>query len=285
MKKANFFLTLILLAGLFMGCTPNTAATQAGGTSEGPAYLGQTPPGLEPQIFAPGIVSVENAMDFAASFSPDGQEFYFTRSPEGQTNALYETHVADGEWTAPAPVTFSTEFPAFEGHVTADNQILYFGWFRPAPDGITSTSDAGIWAVDRTSTGWSEPRYVGEGMFVSSDQLGQLYVTGFPGNSYPAVSKVNLVDGKFGSLERQFDGVHPAIAPDGSYLVYDNGDGYLTVRFWQSEGRWGSPKNLVAQGLPAEGSISSISPDGKYLFYTYQGDLYWVSTEIILNLK
>lgn len=285
MKRVNLFITLLLLSGFFISCVPNTTAPQAGESSESSAYLGQTPPGPEPQVFAPGIVSIENAMDFAGSFSPDGSEFYFTRRLDGQKNALFETHWSDGGWTAPAPVTFSSEYPAFEGHLTADNQILYFGWFRSAPDGITNTSDAGIWAVDRITEGWSAPRYVGEGMYVSSDRQGQLYVTNMPANSYPNISRVSLVDGKFGSFENQFSGVHPAIAPDGSYLVYDNGDGNLSVRFLLSDGRWSAPKSLVSQGLPAEGVIASISPDGKYLFYTYQGDLYWVSAEIISNLQ
>ena len=248
----------------------------------GSAYLGQTPPGLEPQVFAPGIVSTEGAIEFAASFSPDGKELYFTRRLDGQKNALYETHLINGVWTVPAPVSFSAEYPAFEPHVTADNQTLYFGWFRPAPAGITNTSDAGIWAVDRMTAGWSEARYVGEGMFVSSDQSGQVYVTN------PTVGNLNkatLTDGRFTKLEPIGTGIHPAIAPDGSYLVYDNGDGNFRVKFRLADGSWGAAKDLTTQGIPAAASIATISPDGKYLFYTYQGDLYWVSTEVITSLK
>ncbi len=249
------------------------------------AYLGQTPPGITPQVFAPGIVSVESAMDFAGTFSPDGAEFYFTRRFDGQKNAIYETHQADGVWTEPAPVSFSSEYPAFEAHVTTDNQILYFGWFRPPPAGATSAMDAGIWATDRTADGWSAPRYVGEGMFVSSDQSGQLYVTTFATSGAPSLSQVTLTDGRFTSWERIAAGVHPAIAPDGSYLVYDNGDGNLRVIFRLESGKWGTSKSLTAQGIPASAAIASISPDGKYLFYVDQQDLYWVSTELITSLK
>ena len=251
----------------------------------GSAYLGQTPPGLAPQVFAPGIVSLEGAIEFAASFSPDGRELYFTRRLDGQKNALYESHQVNGIWTEPAPVAFSAAYPAFEPHVTADNQTLYFGWFRPAPNGITSTADAGIWAVDRTNAGWSEARYVGEGMFVSSDQSGQIYVTSFATSGRPSLSKVTLTDGRFGSFEALHAGVHPAIAPDGSYLVYDDGDGNLAVRFLQADGSWSAPKSLARQDIPTAASITSISPDGKYLFYTYKNDLYWVSTEVIANLE
>jgi Tol biopolymer transport system component len=85
-------------------------------------------------------------------------------------------------------------------------------------------------------------------------------------------------------LEYISAGIHPAIAPDGSYLVYDNGDGNLRVRFRLADGKWGAAKDLTKQGLPASASIASISPDGKYLFFTNKGDLYWVSTELIKNL-
>jgi hypothetical protein len=55
--------------------------------------------------------------------------------------------------------------------------------------------------------------------------------------------------------------------------------------FPQPDGSWGGPKSLARQGIPAAASIATISLDGKYPFYTYKGDLYWVSTEIIANLQ
>jgi hypothetical protein len=94
----------------------------------GSAYLGQTPPGLQPQVFAPGIVSIPSAVDFAGTFSPDGAEFYFTRRLDGKQNVIYETHLVNGDWTAPAPAAFAASYAAFEPHVTADSNILYFGW-------------------------------------------------------------------------------------------------------------------------------------------------------------
>jgi len=39
-------------------------------------YLGQKPPG----IFAPGIISTKDNIEFAGTFSPDLREFFFTRS-------------------------------------------------------------------------------------------------------------------------------------------------------------------------------------------------------------
>jgi hypothetical protein len=240
---------------------------------------------LTPQVFAPGIVSIEGAMDFAGTFSPDGTEFYFTRRFEGQDNVIYETHLVSDAWTEPAPVSFSSGYVAFEPHLTADNQTIYFGWAHsPTSEEKSTLEDGGIWATDRTADGWSKPRYVGQGMFVSSDRSGQIYVTRFPSVS-PSLSTVTLTDGLFADWKNIAAGVHPAIAPDGCYLVSDDGDGYLCVRFHLADGRWSVAKDLTKQGIPVTASIASISPDGKYLFYTENGDIYWVSTDIIKSLS
>ncbi len=245
------------------------------------AYLGQVPPELTPQVFAPGIVSIPDTTDYAGSFSPDGTEFYFTRGTESGQN-LYETHLSDGVWSEPAPVVFSAGYDAHEPHVTFDNHTLYFGWFRPLPPEEKNAEEYGILATDRTAGGWSEPRYVGAGMAVSSDRSGQLYVTDFKTRR---VGQVGLADGRFTDWQSISTGAHPCIAPDGSYLIYDRDGTHMYVRFRLSDGTWGAQKDLTQHGFPVKSGIASISPDGQYLFYGYQGDLYWVSTELIANLK
>ena len=41
-------------------------------------YLGQTPPGMTPEIFAPGVLNNDKTGAFCTIFSPKGDEFYFT---------------------------------------------------------------------------------------------------------------------------------------------------------------------------------------------------------------
>jgi len=43
---------------------------------QGP-YFGQKPPGLIPEIFAPGIISISGRHEMGVSFSPDLDEMYF----------------------------------------------------------------------------------------------------------------------------------------------------------------------------------------------------------------
>ena len=43
-------------------------------------YLGQNPPGLIPELFAPSIVSTEEYLETVVTFLPDMKELSFTRS-------------------------------------------------------------------------------------------------------------------------------------------------------------------------------------------------------------
>ena len=105
MKKIRPFTPFVILLSLLISCAPASTPTLAPATSTtlppietaipatatpspAPTYFNQTPPGLEPQVFAPGVVSVEGAVEFAASFSPDGSELYFTRRLDGQKNVI-----------------------------------------------------------------------------------------------------------------------------------------------------------------------------------------------------
>lgn len=240
-------------------------------------YLGQSTPVLTPQVFAPGVISISTSFDFAPSFSRDGRELYFTRRIGTAQNVIYETHQVNGEWTTPAPTPFSSGYMAFEPHVTYDNRVLYFGWSNPGGEGI--------WAVDRTESGWSAPRFVGPGMYVSSDSSEQVYVTNLTTNP-PSLAKVTVSGGIFTNYTFIRAGAHPCIAPDGSYLIYDiNGGTHLMVSFKLDNGTWGTAIDLTQHGFPASAGIGSISPDGRYFFYLYNSNIYWVSTDVIKSLR
>ena len=109
-----------------------TADRQAPRRPAGP-YMGQTPPGRAPQVFAPGIISTV-AHEFSCSFSPDATEFYFTRRDvsTGRT-AIMVTTLAGGTWTDPEPARFSRGQMEFEPMVTPDGlrNLLHVGPAAP----------------------------------------------------------------------------------------------------------------------------------------------------------
>ncbi len=246
-------------------------------------YLGQTPPGNEPRLFAPGFVSLIG-WSFWCTFSPDGKEFYFSR---GNKKKIVMTSRLEKEgWTAPLPASFTSGQFSSEPHIPADNRRIYFAMGE------------GLMAAERTKRGWLDPRPVGPGMHVTSSQDGQIYVTDMSEASTGsmALAKVTLKDGRFEKLERLQGGIakakenlkrlaHPCIAPDGSYILFDNGRGMLHVSFRAASGEWGEAIDLTMHGIdPAAGS-ATLSPDGRYLFISINEDLYWMSTEFIEDLR
>jgi len=41
-------------------------------------YLGQKPPGMTPEIFAPSIVSSSDGLEYGMAFTPDARNFILT---------------------------------------------------------------------------------------------------------------------------------------------------------------------------------------------------------------
>ena len=82
------------------------------------------------------------------------------------------------------------------------------------------------------------------------------------------------------------------ITPDESYMIFCSirengfGRGDLYISFNAESGQW---KPAINMGYPINTPHYEYCPfvtkDGKYLFYTSQQDIYWVSTEIIEQLK
>jgi hypothetical protein len=208
-------------------------------------------------------------------------------------------------WTAPQPASFNGDFRNHEPHITADNKTLYFGSMRPNPERPDMENPYGIWALERTSEGWGVPRYAGFGMYVTTTADGTVYVTDIDekDDQKHGIARTGLINGRFGSLERQEGGVlvpengrmpgrHPCIAPDESYIIFDSytvdppgGHAQLFICYREKDGSWGETINL-SRILETEGNIAaSLSPDGKYLFFEAESDIYWVSTEMIDRLR
>ena len=75
-KKAIFILLILFI--FFIGIFRAQEKSNDFPVLKGP-YLGQTEPGMKPEIFAPGIVSTEQFREFSGTFTPDGKEYYFFR--------------------------------------------------------------------------------------------------------------------------------------------------------------------------------------------------------------
>ena len=257
-------------------------------------YFGQKPPGLQPEVFAPGIISTEENREFSGTFSPDGKEYYFFRFADGA--GMMVCKLLNEGWTAPKPASFNTEYIDNEPHITPDGKIMYFNSNRPYPGSKEKRGPTQIWLMERLGDSWGEPKHLCEGMFVTSSKNGNIYLN---------LGVTKLDKGKFAPFQEIVGalnsppagwkrGHHSSIALDESYLIYDSqksgdewdSDENLFICFRKEDGTWGESIDLGSKlNLPGGKVLATISPDNKYLFFCNSGDIYWVDAKIITELE
>jgi len=213
-------------------------------------YLGQKPPASSAELFALGIVSSIWGLHSTAVFTPDGNEVYWAPMVTfpGEIysrGGLMMMKRTNGRWTPPVWAAFSgpkgeDDVPFFSN----DGKRIYFISRRPLP-GETQERSEKIWYADRTLAGWSEPR--------------------------PLDPNVNSVDMHWEfSLDKEGNLYFGGQPPDS----LGQGDIYL-ARF--NNGKYEKPVNLGAPiSSPAAETSPFIAPDGSYLLFSRQYDL-WVS--------
>ncbi len=253
-------------------------------------------------IFGQGIISTDDAMEFAITFNPEMNESYFTRrKPEGE-NEIYSMKLVDDKWSAPEVAFFSTNNSKhwdFEPHINPKGDLLYFGSLRPLNDTIES-SGMNQWYLKKNEDGWSQPipletpfvdRFV---MYITSSENNSLYFTSSEngqGGIYYAIRE----EGQDVSIKKMGKEVntganiaHSYIAPDESYMIFDGerpsgfGDCDLYISF-KENGVWTESYNLGSKiNTEMCEMTASVSPDGKYLFFHRgggkedSGNIYWV---------
>jgi hypothetical protein len=111
-------------------------------------------------------------------------------------------------------------------------------------------------------------------------------------NGKTYLARITVVDGVFEEYERlpievpRRDPAHPCIALDGSYILFDVGGGYhLYISFKNADGTWGEPIDLTDHGFDRMAGGAYISPDGKYLFFALDKDIWWVDIGVIEQLR
>jgi hypothetical protein len=293
----------LVMATLSPGVFVLAFVSMTTGQTQDDLYFGQKPPGIKPEMFAPGIISTDKYFEISCTFTPDGKEFYFTRRGEefGERNTLCVSKLINDKWTQPEVASFSGTHFDYEPHISPDGQKLYFGTNRSTPVDAEPGSGGNIWFVERKGDTWGNPKYHCNGMFASITQNGALYV----GRGRDGICRQENKDNKYSEFVSLNDPInlpridfHPFISPDESYLIFDSYDrpenisvADLYISFKKEDGSWGKPINMGNDINTKEWEgCPFVSRDGKYFFFTRannfeKGDIYWVSTEIIENLR
>jgi Tol biopolymer transport system component len=301
MKKSTSIFTTVLtvLISTFVFSTTVMSADATG------PYFGQQPPGRTPELFAPGILSLPGRLESNLAFSPDGNEcFFVVWGVKFSSAKIFWTKRVDNVWTPQVEAPFSVGHYVTGPSFSADGTKLYFG----------GRECHAIWMSQRTTEGWSDPQRLaspinsgsrdfaysetsdGVGYFASdrpggqgTSNLNDLWrMRQTPGRPLEVENLGAVVN----STDADFD---PYIARDGSYLIFTSerpggiGRSDLYESFADGKGGWTAPANLndYSPGINLAGYATvgpSISPDGKYLFFTRyaqtptgeQEDIYWV---------
>lgn len=276
-------------------------------------YLGQNPPGMTAEIFAPGIISTDGS-EINSVFSPEGNEFYFTTwTPEAGTKVMV-TRLTNGLWTKPEAASFSTHPTDVDPAFSQDGKKLFFSSRRPRP-GETEPREAGfdLWFVERSAAGWGEAQYLGpvvnsgkSQVYSTATQDGALYFQSVRKGGYGKadIYRSQLVDGVYQAPENlglvinseNYEG-DVYIARDESYLVVSiNGrqDSFggadLYISFRSPDDSWTPLKNLGrAVNSDKRDFCPMVSPDDRYLFFSSkragEGDIFWVDAGVILATR
>jgi ankyrin repeat protein len=132
-------------------------------------YLEQSPPGENPVIFSPGIVSAQKHFEHSClAFSPDYNEVYW--SSDFTEFGFYDIVYMKKEnnlWSAPKLAPFSEKYHAGSPVFSYEGEKLYFSSPRPRY-GDVGTSDTNIWVVEKVDNEWSEPKLLDD--VINSDK-------------------------------------------------------------------------------------------------------------------
>jgi hypothetical protein len=277
-------------------------------------YLGQKPPGMTAEVFAPGLVSSSSFEHSRLEISKDGMALYWIVQPMRGKQLIWTTHCeVDGSWSKPAPLPISNgaeellflhsptlsadgkklyfssiDLAEEEGHPSAPRkQTLYAvdldnpRWNAPVPTHAWFPKPSSVWAYSFAANG---------NLYFDSDF--RLFSMTRRGEQYDPPAKLGnaAIDDNEGFI--------PFVAPDESYIIFSSsrsgsvgGSIDLYVTFRRADGGWGSPKDLgPAVNTAANERFPTVSPDGKYFFFLRndpQGDAdyYWIDAAIIAKAK
>lgn len=263
------------------------------------AYLGQSPPGNLPKVFAPGLLA--DSPYFAANrvaFSADGKEFYYCHNLSWANNdnlKIKYFRYENGNWNGP----FVLNEHYFAPTLSVNDSILYF-----------EGSGGKIWCSERKQDGWSKPSrflqsrrmydfiptiggtiYGGSSDFVGADKR--------PNNFDVCTISISKSDTSLQSLGVPINS--PGwngdffVARDESFLIISTNETSkfecdLYISYRKPDKTWTNPKSLgplINNGL-AHRYGQYVTNDNKFLFYCYGRSekdcaIYWVRFDTLLD--
>jgi len=306
--KMRILLFLLLTGLIFTSC--NQKETNFLESKD--AYFGLTPPGLIPEVFAPGIVSDTSwAEHCQVAISPKGDEIYWsawtgvykTEDGERNTEQIFYSKFENEIWSKPKRAEFTENNPhGLNGgpSFSPDGKKIFFYQIKSP----WVSSNMNTYYVERNNGKWGEEPILLPQSYNSGDQnyspiftkKGIAYK-----NLWGKISKYSYENNNFTLTDSIviYEGFRQAwnfyMSPAEDYVIFADlraegyGDIDLYISFKTEENNWGYPINMGPEiNTELRERFPTVSPDGKYLFFmrhTPGQDFFWVSTDVIKNLK
>jgi Tol biopolymer transport system component len=271
-------------------------------------------PGKDPKIFATTLIAPNNEHVGYCAFSPDGSELYYCVTNDRWSSSKI-IRISSDDLEGKDTLYLKDRNYEGEPFITRDGQAIYFTAVLPPKENE-------IWQADqyrarRTSKGWGVPEKLDAAVntkasewHISISDSNIMYFTtdreagtsSFHGDIY----RIELNNDKFINptklpfpINTDYNDSDPLIAPDESFLIFHSDrpggfgqhDLYITFNV---NSQWSDPVNMGKKINTAGWEMApTLTPDGKYLLYTYRKELvtsepariYWVSTEILNDYK
>lgn len=272
-------------------------------------YMGQTKPGLTPKMFAPNFISTEES-EYGSVFNRKATEFYYGVNVNGKSEIRY-SRLVGSNWTDPQTILTHERYGYNDPFLSPDENRLYFISDR-ALDGSGDLKDHDIWYVEKANNGWSEPINAGPNInsgeneyYISFTHDGTMYFSSNvkapedrKRNDYDIYSS-KVLGGEFQKAISLGDSINTPdyeadvfVDPDESYIIFcatrpdGLGRGDLYISYKNADGTWSESFNM-GKGINTENHelCPFVSTDKKYLFYTSDQDIYWISSNIIEELR
>jgi len=282
--------TCIIIFLAYVGCTKQNDLPEL----KGP-YLGQTPPGMTPEIFAPGIISTVFHEHSFPAFSPDGKEILWTRGFRSSYRFRFpvftlSVKITSRGWSQPEYAQFAYLTGSAEASFSPDGNRVYFSASHSIDPGDAARNDLNIWTVEREGTQWSVPEPLDSTINTAHTEMQPTvtrqytlyYVGHFEGgkNNY-GIYRSELHQGHYTKPELLPSSINsgvvdwtPFIDPDERYILfsssrpggYGRGDLYISYRY--PDGSWTEAINFGPTiNEDSNERYPYVSPDGKFLFF------------------
>ncbi len=285
-KEALIFFLLLLF---LFGCSTDEKKQTLDVNKLGGEYLGEPFPYGQAEIFLNGLIGEKQSLQNVV-FSPNGKEFFFTRTTVDNDSAIiFSSKLINDNWTEPQSLYFCDENNYMDPFVSYDNQKLFFTSDRPVSDRDEQNYDFNIWYVKRIDSSWSEPIFpkninsMDDEYFPSLSENNTIYFssTRKASKGYWDIYKSELIDNEYLQPVRLSEPVNgdsrdwdPFISRIGNelYFVSDRsgslggGDIYYTENV---DGVWSEPVNIGERVNTNDYEYCPrVSYDNNFLFFT-----------------